>query len=152
MRKALMLAGVVVGLVACGQALPSPAGSTPTPAAFHPSVSWGLFVAGGQSFEVPWQLMRLDARSLKDLQPAQHGQGLPVVSADGSTLVEIDYPGNGTASARVVDARNGTVRQSLSLPFGSMPELTPDGSKILVIDSMGQSWRVFDTRNGQQTA
>jgi hypothetical protein len=151
MRKALMLAGVVVGLVACGQALSSPGISTPRPAPFHPSASWGLFVLGGQSFEIPWQLMRLDAGSLKDLQLAQHGQGLPVVSADGSTLVEIDYHGEQPAFARVVDARTGAMRRSLPLPFGSMPELTPDGAKLLVIDSAGQSWRVFDTHDGRQT-
>lgn len=104
MRKALVLAGVVVGLVACGQALSSPAISTPSPAPFHPRASWGLFVVGGPSFEVPWQLVHLDAGNLKDLQLAEHGQGLPVVSADGSTLVEIDYRGDGSALARVVDA------------------------------------------------
>lgn len=153
MRKAFVLVGVVVGLVACGQALSSsPPISTPSPAPFHPPASWGLFVVGGQSFEVPWQLVRLNAGSLKDLQLAQHGQGLPVVSADGSTLVEMDYHGDGTAAARVVDARSGALRQSISMPFGSMPELTPDGSKLLVIDSMGRSWRVFDTRDGRQTA
>jgi hypothetical protein len=95
--------------------------------------------------------MRLDAGSLKDLQLAQHGQGLPVVSADGSTLVEIDYHGEQPAFARVVDARTGAMRRSLPLPFGSMPELTPDGAKLLVIDSAGQSWRVFDTHDGRQT-
>ncbi|HEV2013638.1 MAG TPA: hypothetical protein VGR77_07130 [Candidatus Dormibacteraeota bacterium] len=152
MRKAFVLAGVVVGLVACGQALSSPGISTPRPAPFHPSASWGVYVLGGQSFEIPWQLMRLDSGTLKDLQLAQHGQGLPVVAADGSTLVEIDYHGDGTALARVVDARTGAMRKSFPLPFGSMPELTPDGSKLLVIDSTGQSWRMFDTRDGRQTA
>jgi DNA-binding beta-propeller fold protein YncE len=152
MRKAFVLAGVVVGLVACGQALSSPGISTPRPAPFHPSASWGVYVLGGQSFEIPWQLMRLDAASLKDLQLAEHGQGLPVVSADGSTLVEIDYRGDGTALARVVDARTGAMRESFPLPFGSMPQLTPDGSKLIVIDRTGHSWRVFDTRDGRQTA
>jgi hypothetical protein len=74
------------------------------------------------------------------------------VSADGSTLVEIDYHGDGTALARVVDARTGAMRESFPLPFASMPELTPSGSKLLVIDSTGQSWRVFDTRDGRPTA
>jgi hypothetical protein len=152
MRKALVLASVVVGLVACRPPLTSPAIVSPGPAPFHGSTSWGLFVLGGQSFEAPWQLMRLDAGSLKDLAPAQHGRGLPVVSADGSTLVEIDYQSDGTASARVVDARDGTVRDSFSLPFGSMPELTADGSRLLVMDTTGQSWRMFDTYTGQVTA
>ena len=152
MRKALVLAGVVVGLVACGQALSPRPYATPRPAPFHPPAAWGLFVLGGQSFEVPWQLMRLDSGSLRDLQLAQHGQGLAVVSADGSTLVEIDYHGDGTASARVVDARSGTVRASFSLPFAANPILTADGSKLRVIASDGLSWRVFDTRDGHQTA
>jgi hypothetical protein len=53
---------------------------------------------------------------------------------------------------RVVDARSGTVRASFSLPFAANPKLTADGSKLLVIDSEGHSWRVFDTRDGRQTA
>jgi hypothetical protein len=52
----------------------------------------------------------------------------------------------------VVDARSGTVRASFSLPFASNPKLTADGSKLLVIDSEGHSWRVVDTRDGHQTA
>ncbi len=151
MRKAIVLLAVVVGLVACGQALSAPANPTPLPKPFHPLTNWGLFMVGGRSFESPWQLMHLDAGSLKDVELAQHGLGLPVASADGSTLVEIDYHGDGTASARVVNARTATVRASFSLPFAAMPTLTADGSKLLVIDSLGQSWGVFDTRDGRQT-
>jgi DNA-binding beta-propeller fold protein YncE len=151
MRKLIVLAGLVVGLVACGQAISAPATSTPRPAPFHPPTNWGLYVVGG-SFIVPWQLMRLDPGSLKDLELAHHGQGLAVVSADGSTLVEIDYHGDGTASVRVVDARSRTVRAAFSLPFAANPILTADGSKLLVINSEGHSWRVFDTRDGRQTA
>jgi hypothetical protein len=150
MRKLIVVAGLVIGLVSCGQAISAPATPTPRPAPFHPLGNWGLFVLGGQSFEVPWQLMRLDAGSLKDLHLAQHGQGLPVASADGSTVVEIDYHGDGTASARVVDARSGTVRASFPLPFASRPTLTSDGSRMLVIDSQGQAWRVLDTNDGRQ--
>jgi hypothetical protein len=152
MRKLIVLAGVVVGLIACGHAISSPANSTPRPAPFHPPTSWGLFVVGGESFEVPWQLRRLDPGSLKDLELAQHGQGLAVVSADGSTLAEIDYRGDGSASIRVVDARSGQARGPFPLPFAANPTLTADGSKLLVIDSEGHSWRVFDTRDGHQAA
>jgi len=151
MRKLIVLTGLVIGMVACGQAISPAATPTPRPAPFHPPTSWGLFVVGGQSYELPWQLMRLDAGSLKDLQPAHRGQGLAVVSADGSTIVEIDYHGDGSASVRVVDARTGTAGASFSLAFAAMPTLTTDGSKLLVIDSEGHSWRVFDTRDGRQT-
>jgi hypothetical protein len=74
------------------------------------------------------------------------------VSADGSTLVEVDYHSDATALVRVEDARTGTLRASFSLPFAANPKLTADGSKLLVIDSEGHSWRVFDTRDGRQSA
>lgn len=151
MRKLIVLAGLLVGLVACGQAISPPATPSPRPAYFSEPTSWGLFVVGGQSYEAPWQLMGLDPGNLKDLQPALHGQGLAVVSADASTLAEIDYNSNGTAVVRVVDARTGTVRTSFSLPFAANPKLTADGAKLLVIDSQGRSWRVFDTRDARQT-
>jgi hypothetical protein len=44
------------------------------------------------------------------------------------------------------------VRTSFSLPFAANPKLTADGSKLLVIDSQGHSWRVVDTRDGRQSA
>lgn len=48
MRRALVLAGVVVGMVPCGQALSNPAASTPKPAPFHQPASWGVFLLGGE--------------------------------------------------------------------------------------------------------
>ncbi|MDQ6879252.1 MAG: hypothetical protein M3082_16475, partial [Candidatus Dormibacteraeota bacterium] len=43
------------------------------------------------------------------------------------------------------------MRKSFPLPFAALPELTGDGSKLLVVDSMGHSWGLFDTGNGRQT-
>lgn len=151
MRKGFVLAALI-GLVACGQAVSSPAASVPKPKPFHPPSGWGLFVTDRSSFQGrPWQLMRLDAGSLKDAQVAAQGTGYAVASADGSTLVEIDYNADQTTSVRVVAARTGTVRTSFQPPFAVAPVLTPDGSRLLVIDSTGHSWRVFNTSDGQLT-
>jgi len=150
MRKGLAVAAVM-GLVACGQSVSSPGVSLPAPKPFHPPSSWGLFVTDGQSFQGSWHLIRLDAGTLRDGEIAGEGHGYAIASADGSTLVEVDYQPNDTASVRVFDARNGTVRASFQPVFADGPVLTPDGSQLLVNDNTGHSYRVFDTRTGRVT-
>jgi len=151
MRKAL-IAVVVVGMVACGQAVSAPSPALPSARPFHPPSSWGLFLASSDTFEQPsWALTRLDAATLTDVEAGRPGKGYAVASADGSTLVEIDYNNDNTSALRVIDARTGTLRRSLRPPFATNPLLTADGSHLLVNDSYGSQYRVFDTRTGRQT-
>lgn len=150
LRKAFFSAALVA-LVACGQLASSPTASVPKPKPFQPPTSWGLFASDSQTFQGPWRLTRLDAGSLKDAAVGVPGHGYPIASADGSTLVEIDYGSDQTATVHVIDARTGTQRVSFQPPFGAAPTLTPDGSRLLVMDSAGQSMQVFDTSNGRST-
>ncbi len=149
MRRALA-AAAVIGLVACGQVASAPTGSVPSAKPFKASSTWGLFVTSYQSFQHEWSLTRLNPESLKDIGATMPGHGYAIASADGSTLVEVDY-NNDTTAVRVIDARNGAVRAAFQPSFASAPVLTPDGSRLLVSDNTGHSYRVFDTANGQVT-
>src|SRR5438270_4663101 len=151
MRKAL-IALIVIGMVACGQAVSVPTRAIPSARPFHPPSSWGLFIASSDTFDQPsWALTRLDGATLNDVQSGIAGNGYAVASADGSTLVEVDYNNDNVSAVRVIDARTGTLRRSLQPPFATDPVLTADGSRLLVNDSYGRMYRVFDTRSGRQS-
>src|SRR3989440_1737362 len=151
MRKVL-IAVIVVGMVACGQAVSVPTRALPSAKPFHPPSSWAVFLASSDTFEQPsWALTRLDAATLNDVEAGSLGKGYAGASADGSTLVEVDYNNDNASAVRVIDARTGTLRRSLQPPFATNPVLTADGSRLLVNDSYGRQYRVFDTTNGRQT-
>lgn len=149
-RNALTLVAVT-GLVACGQVASSPAVSSPSPKPYHTPSAWGLYVSEGESFLKPWHLIRVDAGTLQDLEIAGNGHGYAVGSADGSTLVEIDYQPDNAASISILDARSGALRTAFQSSIAVAPTLTPDGSRLLVNDNTGHSYRVFDTHTGQVT-
>src|SRR5207248_3360298 len=104
MRKAL-IAVVVVGMVACGQAVSAPSPALPSARPFHPPSSWGLFLASSDTFEQPsWALTRLDAATLTDVEAGRRGKGYAVVSADGATRVEFYYDHDNTSSPLIIGA------------------------------------------------
>ncbi len=150
MRRALVLAAVVV-LAACAQAVSSPSASVPSARPFQPPSGWGLFVSDRLPFEGPWQLIRLNAGDLKDAQPASQGHRYAIASADGSTLVDIDYRGGQSGFVHIIDARTGVERVAFQPPFAAAPTLTRDGSRLLVTNTNAHSWQVFDTSNGRLT-
>ncbi|HEY8735979.1 MAG TPA: hypothetical protein VIO62_02930 [Candidatus Dormibacteraeota bacterium] len=149
MRKTL-IAGAVVLLVACGQKVAGmPAVAVPQPRPFQPPSSWSLVVSNREAIDAAWQFTTLDSASLKDGAAGLAGRGWVVASADGSTVVELDYPGNQPITARVVDARTGVQRASFHPSVGAGPVLTSDGARLLVLESGGHYWQVFDTTSGR---
>lgn len=148
MRKAL-IAAAVIGLVACGQALSRPGISLPSPKPFQPPTSWAVAVSSDLSVQHSRSLTRIDAASLKDAQSPVPTSGFMTASADGSTLVEVDYQADNGTSVQVVDARSGAVRASFQPAFAIAPVLTPDGSRMLVTEQTGHLYRVLDTSTGQ---
>jgi hypothetical protein len=148
-RKALAAVMLVV-LVSCGHSALKHAATQPSPKAFHPPANWALYVTGDQSVQRDYSRTPLDAATLKDAGAPINAAGYATVSADGSTLVEVDYKPDATSSITITNARTGasTSFQS-SVAIG--PTLTADGSRLLTFDTMGHSYRVFDTSSGRVT-
>src|SRR5260370_1408743 len=146
MRKALS-AVVLVVLVSCGQAVLKPASTGPTPKPFDPPTSWALFLTGDQSLQQSYSRTPLDAATLKDAGAPVAGHGYATVSADGSTLAEIDYKPNTTSSISISDTRTGALRTSFQSAIATGPALRPDGShravrcadgsRLMTIDPIG---------------
>jgi len=147
MRRIVAVA-VAFLIIACAQAASTAGHPEARAKPFQAPSSWGLFVSDGSSILGSWRLEKLDAGSLADAEPYRQGHGYTIASGDGSTLVEIDYR-NQPPAVHVIDARSRNERPSFQPPFAAAPTLTPDGSRLFVIDSTGHSWRVFDTTNGQ---
>ncbi len=150
MRRALVLAAVVV-LAACAQAVSSRPESVPSARPFQPPSGWGLFASDRVPSEGPWQLIRINAGDLSDAQPASRGHQYAIASADGSSLVDIDYSRDQSGLVHIIDARTGVERTAFQLPFAAAPTLTRDGSRLLVTNTNAHSWQVFDTSNGRLT-
>ncbi len=150
MRKALS-AVVLVVLVSCGQSALKPASTGPSPKPFDPPSSWALFVSSDQSVQQGYSRTPLEAATLKDTGAAVAGHGYVTASADGSTLVEVDYKPDATSSISISDGRTGALRTSFQSSIATGPALTADGTRLLAFDSSGHSYRVFDTRTGRVT-
>jgi hypothetical protein len=148
MRRIVAVA-VAFPIIACAQAASTAGHPEAKAKPFQAPSSWGLFVSDGSAVQGSWRLEKLDAGSLADAESSRQGHGYAIASADGSTLVEIDYPRNQPPVVHVIDSRSGNERSSFQPPFAAAPTLTPDGSRLFVIDSTGHSWHVFDTTNGQ---
>ncbi len=149
MRK-IALAMALVALAACAQRVAtSSVASVPLPKPFQAPGSWGLFVSDRYPMDRNWHLTQLDAGNLNDAQPALTGDGFTIASADGSTLAELDYAPDQSASVHIIDARTGRQRASFHSPFAAGPVLTSDGSRLLVLNSTGYLWELFDTKTGK---
>jgi len=150
MRKILAAVALVL-LVSCGQGALKPAARQPSAKPFSPPPGWALFVSGDQSIQDAGSRAHLDAATLKDAGSPVAASQWEVVSADGSTLVDIDYSPNADSAIKIIDARTGSIRTSFRSSIASGPSLTPDGSQLLVFNNTGHSYRVFDTSDGYLT-
>jgi hypothetical protein len=149
-RKALAAVLLVV-LASCGQSALKQTATQPSPKAFQPPSTWTLFLTSDQSVQHSYSRTALDATTLKDAGTPISGHGYASASADGSTLVEVDYKPDAASSITITNARTGAIRTSFQSSVANGPTLTADGSRLLTFDTMGHSYRVFDTSTGRVT-